>query len=342
MDVEIYPLPEKDQKPAKNPTLLVESIPPSTGKATAVTTFPQTVNYILPVEIWLHIFSFTSTFHSYPFDSEYVFSRFFPIQDEEPMSGAYSGYNAPLIHARRSIILVCRFWYSVGLPILWSHIQVDLESTNILRTIYNQLVEKPTLASFVTRFTVKIPRQYDLQLNSLYILVDILSMLPNLSILELPLVVISELPPSLWVRSAIIYDYGDWFYFPAAKGLFLATFSRSILQSLSFSCTKLDWGPRQIDYITIVFDNLCNLRLYVTNRNAIDWIASSWSTPVLKRLSIRPARLNDTIPKILIKNRLTLEKLDIPWRLIRKWEDTMTLDMPKLQEIHFKQPINLK
>lgn len=57
---------------------------------------------------------------------------------------------------RLNIIRVCRYWYAIGVRLLWSHLRITLpDSTGILRHVYNILERRPEISRSVIRLTIR-------------------------------------------------------------------------------------------------------------------------------------------------------------------------------------------
>jgi hypothetical protein len=59
-------------------------------------------------------------------------------------------------NGRLQIIRVCRYWYAIGVQLLWSHLRITLPgSTGTLRHVYNILERRPEISKSVIRLTIR-------------------------------------------------------------------------------------------------------------------------------------------------------------------------------------------
>lgn len=142
----------------------------------------------LPVELWKEIF---------------ILATFIPGKDEFSVEG--SAYNVMLcdgptdnplaptkeeirkaVHTRLQIVKVCKYWYSIGMPLLWSHLIVDLSDyVRSIECIYVKVYSDSRLASSVRRLDANARSRNN---HAFYRDIDdILSRLPSLKIISCPL-----------------------------------------------------------------------------------------------------------------------------------------------------------
>jgi hypothetical protein len=114
----------------------------------------------IPTELWMTIFHFATTIENYD-----EFARgsttIIPdlIHDNLSTSGpCFIPRNTLLeaLRARLRIVLVCKRWYDIGLPILWSHLVIEVPKWSYYRSrIRAMLGQKPELCSLIVRLGVE-------------------------------------------------------------------------------------------------------------------------------------------------------------------------------------------
>lgn len=116
--------------------------------------------YNLPVEIWREIFTIAEEQVVPPatLDSEYQY-----IASFEAFSSCHPNLttefqhlqSAQLFTLRLSLILVCKSWYYIALPQLWSHLRLNYDhSGGVLDELGQILDQNPKLASYVVRLSI--------------------------------------------------------------------------------------------------------------------------------------------------------------------------------------------
>jgi len=113
----------------------------------------------LPVELWVDIFSFATDENEYWAERQghrcILSNPFFTAREESLLQDPMACCIRRLVRTRYSIILVCKSWYFMGIPILWSHLQIKENDTRgVSTTIYCAIKRNPTLASYVARVTI--------------------------------------------------------------------------------------------------------------------------------------------------------------------------------------------
>lgn len=86
--------------------------------------------YPFPVEIWQDILLITTepdyeTSGTSLEDDEINSYPVFSSETEDALRDPRGVYSSIIFKTRLSIILVCKSWYYIGMPILWSHLKLD-------------------------------------------------------------------------------------------------------------------------------------------------------------------------------------------------------------------------
>lgn len=287
--------------------------------------------YPLPVEIWRLVFAL-ATSESLPAFLEAPFS---PIHRED-LRDLTSLRSKKPVSVHHSIILVCKSWYFVDIPALWSHLHLnDRDSRNTASVVYDVLGRTPSLASHVRKLTVRpVPYEecYGKSVKPQAI-EKVLPLLINLESITCNLSCRAKPPSNLQLKKATVYS--DNF-----SNIHQRVFWHSLLQrhdqlwyhceDLSFYYTAHGMNTRS-GLSQIHFRHLVTLRLFSIHPTATRWIADSWDIPVLKNLFIfshKAAGWN----RIFQRVRLTLETAQIPIP-IRGGDSNQsdTIIMPKLR-----------
>jgi hypothetical protein len=112
----------------------------------------------LPVELWKDIFAMASTI---PGKDEFSTqsSAYISMACDGTDSEAVPSFSeqTQLIKTRLNIVQVCKYWYSIGIQSLWSHLRLFIHRGMSLKTcveLQKTLQTRPQLGSFVTRLTI--------------------------------------------------------------------------------------------------------------------------------------------------------------------------------------------
>lgn len=142
----------------------------------------------LPVELYHSIFAQAVALPGVD-DLALNGAAYHTTQYEEPALSALlkPEQQVELLKRRLNIIRVCRYWYSMGIALLWSHlvIRIDFRSSRtIIQDINFTLTHKPKFAEYVLRFSMAIP-SYMVHAFE-WSLGELISRLPNLKITDCP------------------------------------------------------------------------------------------------------------------------------------------------------------
>ena len=93
----------------------------------------------LPIELWEEIFAIATDTATYWAEKERswctISTPFFTAKEEDLLRDPAACDNQRLLRTRHSIILVCKSWYFMGIPILWSHLQFNEKDPRNVATI---------------------------------------------------------------------------------------------------------------------------------------------------------------------------------------------------------------
>jgi hypothetical protein len=160
--------------------------------------------YPLPVELWEEIFAIATDVNDYwakkRGDRCSIQNPFFSLEEEEFVRNP-PGLDRELLRTRYSIIMVCKSWYFMGLPILWSHLQFDeRDPRNVETMIYSAVYRDPTLASHVVRLIIEsmiLPRGDFLKSGRMDIVAKFVPLFTNLKAISCSLPYAAHLQPLL-------------------------------------------------------------------------------------------------------------------------------------------------
>jgi hypothetical protein len=298
--------------------------------------------YPLPVELWEKIFAFATDADEYWAETQgdwcTILNPFFSSKEEDLLRDPTAWNGQSLLHTRHSIPLVCKSWYFMGIPVLWSHLQLDEKDTrSVATTIYCALKRNPVLACHVIRLTVRPVDACpgETRIKGTQSINKILPLLYNLKALSCSMHVAAKLPSSLRPQIAVIHAQEHKEVF-SHHGFYIHQIIRPNYfwyncRVLSFTFTRQVWYS--IDQkAQIVFKNLTDLRVQIEHTGILRWIINTWNLPRLKNLSLIVAEEPLWI-WFLKKVRLTIERLQIP-RSTQFLGPSERIFMPKLQELY--------
>lgn len=298
----------------------------------------------LPVEILQDIFTMATDFRvdRYAINGGIEGSNLpFYTKIEELNHSLGAAYNESTLDTRYAITLVCKSWYFVGIPFLWSHIQVQyLSHRQIIPRLYRTLWFRPQLRPYIACLTVTLSsgevHDENKGLDTKFI-TKVLPLLPNLKRFYCPLGLAMELPESLRIRISSIYADKTNFLFDYSWSttVFGTAAFWHYCQTLSLSITNLG-SSAIISAPQVILPNVTTMRLRISDKNCFDWIKRYWCLPNLKNLSIAAPPQRNWI-QFLIRWCLTLEVLHCATgiQILVGHED---INMPNLKEIHATIP----
>jgi hypothetical protein len=303
--------------------------------------------YPLPVELWQEIFTIAANSDERMQEITYsVLTPCYFFTEEDVFQTPLTAQHRFLLRTRHSIILVCKSWYFIGIPILWSHLQFNEgDPRNIAAMIYIAIERNPILASYVVRLTIKsvLFRQENLvQPEKIYAVAKFVPLLTNLEAISCSLPYAAHINPVTRPRLVIINNHDE------DKSNFRNDIVRStnlLLQNsfwthcdtLSLSlikCGHFNWNAQNYDTPQLIFENLTSLRLDVSHVVMMRWIEEKWQFPILKYLSFINTPYVNRI-EFLGRVRMTLEELEVSYCQSSRngFDDTHKLELPKLREI---------
>lgn len=278
----------------------------------------------LPVEMWQRILSYAVDLYQYQEEEHHGF--FFSQKVEALLHDPSDEQIGTLIRRRLSIVLVCRSWYFMGIPILWSHLQIGQDNPKDVAThIHKRIKQNPSLASHITQFSILPHTPTPTSRNLIPVVGKILPLLSNLQVIACPLDFSLHLPASLQLKMILLEGSGEYFSTLSQP----STPLWHTCQTLSLTFGEAEWNDLP-EHPQLTFNNLINLRLRISNAGAAEWIQSSWNTPVLRNLSFMPIAGTPWI-EFLKRNRLNLQTAQLPGY----WASSPgSILMPKLRELH--------
>jgi hypothetical protein len=303
----------------------------------------------LPVELWEEIFSIATDADAYWAEKQgswcTISNPFFTTTEEDLLRDPMACDNLGLLRTRHSIILVCKSWYFMGIPILWSHLQFnEKDSRNVATMIYSALKRNPTLASHVLRLTIKsviFRRSNLLEPEKVLAVAKFVPLLTNIEAISCSLPYATHLYPSIQPGIVMLGNHGisgSSFIHNAVGSVNLMSRDSFWIhcRTLSLTLKKGLWDFQDIDRREIKFDNLVDFRLDVEYKGVLEWIRRYWNFPILKHLHIINTAWMDRM-EFLNRVHFTLEKLQIYRNNYSGWSSEVL--MPNLKEIQW---VNVK
>jgi hypothetical protein len=224
---------------------------------------------------------------------------------------------------RLEIIRVCRYWYAIGVRLLWSHLRVTLpDSTGRFRHIYHILERRPEISKSIIRLTIRY------RPNSRYggaVSVErMIKHLTNLRILYCPTefgTIGHFYRPDIVVLNP---QFGVHQVLPMLGGRFWLNVRILIFrQGLGRIMT---YAPEEVE-----FSQLETLHIHDEHGNVLKYIAEYWRMPVLRTLSIETTSPSSGWIKILESCAMNLQKLELLAKPpIRDQLDGITMDRLKV------------
>jgi hypothetical protein len=272
----------------------------------------------IPIELWAIIFHFATAIEDY---DEFARGPVTVIPDlsssspSEPCSIPHNILRDSL-RTRRCLVLVCRHWYDSVLPILWSHLFINVYKWLRCRSqIRDTLDAKPELCSFIVRLDVECPDSDEeighllhseilethLELNQ-FLHRYLFPRLQNLRVLRAP--------RSLATSEHVIYpDVTSLHSRPNISSHANCLRDRRLDMRI-LHLNVAGFGSRTA-HEPIVFPRLNQLRLAMGyNANIIEEIVSRWQAPRLETLSISFGK-HPLYTPLLAWARLTLVSLHL-------------------------------
>lgn len=328
----------------------------------------------VPVEIWHKIFNDAMILSGHILEGEFIDpSPYTKLLECEHTHYSYSPYKPPLFEMRRSFSLVCKSWYFIANPILWSHVLLNLDrELEKMQGLYRTLSQYRSLASHVTCITLYTVKQGDssppwrttptLADNQCKLIQKILSRLVGLKMVTCPHHVMQSVKWAIQPEVVVIIrnsgrynDYGCFYgyhFWNYSRTLVLPAYGR-IYRVVYESGWGPDWDddsePDDADdsgYIIfkgpVNFPNLVNLRIQVTSGSPIKFLAENWNCPHLRSLSITNGK-QLWWAQFIRKVSSTLERLEL---LIYDHIDSIpspsTIDLPALNTLCLWMPLNAR
>jgi hypothetical protein len=296
----------------------------------------------LPIELWEEIFAIATDADIYWAERDgywcTIWNPFFSKKEEDHLRDPMACDNQALFRTRHSIILVCKSWYFLGIPILWSHLQFnEQDPLNIATMIYSALKRNPTLASHVLRVTIKSPNSRQNNSIKIHAVEKFIRLLTNIEAISCPLPYAAHLY-GIQPGIVMLSNQGMARYRSSSDD---RAFIHPLLHdSFWIHCRTLSltlqWRPFA-DIIRyqhgIRFDNLVNLRLDVDDTALSEWIGERWVFPLLKNLRIIVTDEVD-YTEMLTNTRMTVKRLHIHVNSPIFWWACGRINMSNLNELH--------
>jgi len=294
---------------------------PGVQTAESITSGPNNSSVALPVELWKEIFLLaTSIPGKDEFSTDGSAHNIMICDDPSTIVGPNYSELSQMIGTRFTIVLVCKFWYGIGMPILWSHLRLNLAGSSTYHNmLYNKLGAAHEFASYITRLEVTLPFGHHAEVyqdNG-----KIVEHLPSLKILTCPInfglsLYNIQLDVLMLTRAFLPMDQR-----PPVGGSWVNT------QVLS-----IDFGQEYSPILSgdhLHFPRLNNLSIKDTGGNMCDWISNDWDTPLLRVLSINSNYISNW-ENFLTKCSQKLEKLELKAKAV----PGQTLHMPQLRVLY--------
>lgn len=295
--------------------------------------------YPLPIELWQHIFSIITSPYIYYNDGydicsinpAWVYSRDDKLVPNIPEPEEYQS----LLGARLSIVMVCKSWYFIGLPMLWSTLRIPEVNRNQCGTsVYKTIKHNPAIASYVHVLFIaeeQLSEDKYIALGNPEHLIKAIPLFTNMTTLVCSFSVAAVLSPNLQVKSVHIHGtYNSrglerfWTY-----GLAMGNYFWYNCTTLSLTHLRSDWRvPQQRDQI--FFPNLLSLRVILILEELIEWVGEMWEMPALQYLWIIHNKIHP-YAKLLRRVRSTLKTLQIAMQLGGHGH---MIDMAGLEELY--------
>lgn len=297
--------------------------------------------YPFPVEIWQEIFSKAAESSDKMAEKNQGHHRlaswFSPNEIENLINDPIASESHHAFKNRLNIILVCKSWYLIGIPALWSHLKLkEIDDRQLATTVYRILKHNPALGPHVVRLTIvphRAPRFTDITSANQQSIAEIIPLLTNIKAISCPSHVAVHLPRSLRLETAVIHAAK---HANAPHAFWRDEFP--IHPHFWYHCRTLSISLIQTTYAQqhpppqIIFPNLTRLRLVVESSVSLAWVSSAWSFPVLEHLSISSKQLTGW-DALFQRVHMALETLQLSIRI--KFDvSTGTIEMPRLREVH--------
>lgn len=240
-----------------------------------VTTVPLATSK-LPVELWHTIF---------------ILSASIPGKDEfslDPRAHGLLTYNTAdisalltkeeeedLIQMRLSIAKVCKYWYSIGIQHLWSHLRIiGDQSESRIRQICDTISSKPLLASYVVRLTVSAPTRYNRNLANY--LSQLAAQLSTLKILICP----------IWMHDTLCPVQTDIVIFTDSNEIYIGSHAPRWANARAAMLSEPLKRIYDVDLASVAFPRLQSLRVASAGNSVLQILFNSSIFPILRSLSI--------------------------------------------------------
>lgn len=296
-----------------------------------------------PVEIWRYIFTLVEEPVQYSVNGAQTYQYFFSEEDESHLWDLEASMDQSVFQTRLSIVLACRSWYYMGLPILWSHLFLRGNAIdNSIEYILEVLKRDTGLGCWVTRLSIiwlqecsKIPVEG--------IVMQILPLLTRLSVVNCPVQLLERFPPSfrantIFIRAAHPFEEVSPNIVPRTS-LDNVAWRHCQILTLASPLNALEYATNESH---ILFPNLISLRLCITEPSIFQWIVSTWHLPALKNFSMtipsppdaRRGITDITLAPLLRRVSLNVERIQIPVMFLLSTQTENAVVLPQLQEIH--------
>jgi hypothetical protein len=242
----------------------------------------------IPPELWMTILRFATEIEEC---DEFAQDPIALVPDFKSRYGFETGFipqhtlNEALV-TRRRVVLVCKSWYDMCLPILWSHLVIKAEDwINKLSLISDLLDSRPEIGSFVVRLDIAyLGPLYDGDLYKIeklnrFLHLHLFPRLHKLRALYAPLMHATgdfDINPEVVVldSASSSYEYEDW----ATRSHFWK--NTRILQ-VELDPYRISGSP-----VSVTFPRLIRLRIITHGDIFVKNIVSLWQAPNLETLSL--------------------------------------------------------
>jgi hypothetical protein len=240
--------------------------------------------------------------------------------------------DSTIIRSRLSIIKVCRYWYKIGIQVLWSHIRIRLDNnaSKSVSGIKSAIKRNKPLANFVIRLAIQAPGR---EILNQLLVSDIRTLIRDFSSLKILICprecALGSVKDSLDIALLHISRSLDTSQVLAIRAALLRNI-RVLSIDLSGRLTSdAEWKP-------VLFPHLECMHIQVDNCVTSNVIAQYWETPQIQILSISS---NVTPPWLDFLNRWS-SKLRILELILQDTTWPRGVTLPVLKEILFSAKYN--
>lgn len=292
-----------------------------------------------PVEIWRHIFSFSTEIEDRDeFSLEDQALGMMPCNQECRSSHLTHEELRSILRIRLSIVRVCRHWYDIGIRALWSHFRIQRAKwQSQIFNLEEVLGEKPEFGLYVVRITIE-----DYEQESRYSYwspskrreltkTHVIRKLTNVKIISCPFgEIISLIPPNAQVASIGFTNRQPMGYVLERRHIAPLCMLRSI--TLGDRVFSPRWTPNG----KIEFPALTTLRTHMETV-LCPYITLYWEMPILRTLSFMGTNQSGGTRwiKLLEQCRLSIREVDMSCWAEMEGEECLPFDMPLLSSLAF-------